>query len=233
MLLLDVEGALRHLRLTCRTVDLQTYANDKRENELFRWRVRSVLSFSRRTFLNRSPSSNDSPLAKRIAFLFPGRLPQAAYRLLCKNCPRWVGPESTRRCTASSTWQIALLWRQDSSSKIVLGQKSWQTLGFSFNGFHVARSSLYAVAEVWCACSGAMTLGVHLTCSNVTTTRPGNFSCSVELARTVWDSEVELLTSLITPNEQTWPFYQLQGFVFFRILDLFFLLAFLSAEKEA
>ena len=72
--------------------------------------------------------------------------------------------------SASSTWQIALLWRQDSSSKIVLGQKSWQTLGFSFNGFHVARSSLYAVAEVWCACSGDMTLGVHLTCSKVTTT---------------------------------------------------------------
>ena len=88
MLFVDIDGALLHPRLLPNGTDLRK--RQKRE-QVIRWRVRSVLSFSRRTFLDHSPSSNDSPLAKCIASIereCPGRLPQAAYPLQSRSCPR-------------------------------------------------------------------------------------------------------------------------------------------------
>ena len=77
--------------------------------------------------------------------------------------PCWVAPKSTPRNMACAhlTRQIAFLWSHSKNFEIALSQKSWQKLLSSFNGFHFARSSFYAISEllvrmlnshgIWCS----------------------------------------------------------------------------------
>ena len=71
----------------------------------------------------------------------------------------------------------------------MLSQESLQKLRFSFNCIYVARSSFHAVSEVWCACSGAMTFGVHLICS---------MSAHLIVSAVVWSLHVQFGTVKLT-----------------------------------
>ena len=185
MALMDNDGVLQHPRHTdCRMV--QTYAIDKRENKFFSWHIVRSRSHVKRllTFHLRLTTHPWQTASLRMPWSTSS---SCMLHFNVQSCPCWVGPKWTRRNMACLTWEIASLERQALRSPSQPGKLAETQVLIQW----FSRCTVFFLCSFWSLVRMLRSygLGVHLICS--TSPHPGHFSCGVELARTVWVSEID------------------------------------------